>query len=128
MSAHLDQEVREWVSRYVQGVLSADEFAAWFASVAWARDEDLVDEVALLLAERSNGDLSDDDLRRELADRVGHAEVLAGSLPLSRSLVAASVMGVGISHVHASLSWSGFGRAEPSEPNESALPEKLIGA
>ncbi len=66
----LDLEIRERLSRYLNGDLSLSEFQEWFVPVAWeaqgsANDitGDLLNEIELDLAEFTSGHRSEEELR-----------------------------------------------------------------
>lgn len=70
----LNSEIREQLARYVRGDISLHEFRRWFVPQVWnihqrndAALEDFVGEIDLRMAEYSNGDWSEEDLREILS-------------------------------------------------------------
>jgi hypothetical protein len=73
MSQPLAVAIREALLRYLEGEQSLAEFQAWLAPVAWdieksddASAVELVYEINLSLAERTNGHVSEGELRERL--------------------------------------------------------------
>lgn len=69
----VDSDVRERLTRYLDGVLSLDDFQSWFAPRVWdSTDEldrdsaDLAAEIELRLAEMAHGDWTE----REFRDKI----------------------------------------------------------
>lgn len=70
MRRHLEQEIREKLNLYLSGQISLTEFRSWFVPRVWALEtkdqestEGIVNQVFLALAEYSNDDWSEDELR-----------------------------------------------------------------
>ena len=81
MSFSLDQDIRGWVAQYVSGVISLRKFQEWFAPRAWNIDStgdaaaaQLASRIELLLAEFSNGDWTEEELRQKLSQYVLQGE------------------------------------------------------
>lgn len=75
MSASLEQSIREAIRQYIAGRIPLREFQEWFASRTWdvgAESDDnlrrLVNEIDLLVAEFSNGDWTEEELKSNLQD------------------------------------------------------------
>jgi hypothetical protein len=72
MNSSVQMEIENQISRYIAGQSSLAEFHNWLIPVAWDIDRDsqpakrLAHRAQLLLAEFSNGDRSEDELRSEL--------------------------------------------------------------
>lgn len=73
MRRHLEQELREKLSQYVSGQMELQEFKSWFVPRVWnleATDKEAAEAVAnqilLALAEHSNGDWTEEELRSVL--------------------------------------------------------------
>jgi hypothetical protein len=73
MTAPIDLEIRDWLGRYLNGDISLHEFEDWFVPVSWrieqthnAKAIELAGEVELRLAEYTNDDVTEDELRSEL--------------------------------------------------------------
>lgn len=71
MPTSLEQEIRDAVMNYISGAMPLRHFKKWFASATWnvGADNDLrrlVSEIELLLAEFSNGDWTENELKRNL--------------------------------------------------------------
>ena len=69
----LDDQIRAYVYRYVRGALTLGEFQAWFTDATWDINPDtdpvangMASSILLLLAELSNGDLDEGELKAEL--------------------------------------------------------------
>ena len=66
----IDTQIRRRLSEYIAGDMTLKKFAAWFAPVVWGIDsapagsQDLAYELELRLAEYSNGDWTEAELRR----------------------------------------------------------------
>ena len=66
----IDTQIRRRLSEYIAGDMTLKKFAAWFAPVVWgigsapAGSQDLAYELELRLAEYSNGDWTEAELRR----------------------------------------------------------------
>lgn len=74
----LDQQIRTWLARYLRDVLDLEDFEGWFTPATWDVEssgdpaaQGLAAVVALKLAEFSNGDLTEDELRDEFRPLVG---------------------------------------------------------
>ena len=72
MTDSLAQQVRIWIARYLAGESTLPQFEESFTSATWNVDADeqaqaLVGEVQLRLAEFTNGDWTEDELRDHLA-------------------------------------------------------------
>jgi hypothetical protein len=72
-TAMLNLRIREQLSRYLAGQMSLRRFATWLAPIALEsfetsdpQTEDLVAEIELRLAEYTNGDWTEEDLRQLL--------------------------------------------------------------
>ena len=70
MASPLEQDIREQLRRYIDGQISLREFDAWFVPATRAVDRtgppeaiDLTYEVFLRLAEYSNGDWTEAELK-----------------------------------------------------------------
>lgn len=77
-----DLEIREQLARYLAREISLQDFEDWFAPRAWNIHEatspalqELVSEIELLLAEFSNGDWTEKELRRMLSPLVATYKV-----------------------------------------------------
>jgi len=77
MAAEFRSELEENLSRYLRDEISLQAFEDWFAPVLWevadSHDEEdriLVGTISNRIAEYSYGDISEDSLRRELANAV----------------------------------------------------------
>lgn len=71
MPPSLEQEIRDAVLDYVSGAMPVRQFQEWFASRTWDVDADddvlrLLNEIDLLLAEFSNGDWTESELKSNL--------------------------------------------------------------
>ena len=73
MPSSIEVEIRERVAQYVAGDLSLREFQEWFVPRAWGMDAaddvraaERANEIELFLAEFSNGDWSEGELREKL--------------------------------------------------------------
>lgn len=73
MQSSLDLEIREWLARYLAGEISLRAFQEWFLPIAWNVEEsenpgavELAYDIELRLFEFSNGDWTEDELRRLL--------------------------------------------------------------
>jgi hypothetical protein len=73
MLSSIDQDIREMVARYVSGAVSLREFQEWFVPRIWNIDANgdaagaqLANRIELLLAEYSNGDWTEEELRKKL--------------------------------------------------------------
>lgn len=69
----LDDDIRIRLARYVRGEWSLDEFGDWFVPTTWDVDQspdaglkDLVYDILLRVAEYSNGDCREDELKHLL--------------------------------------------------------------
>ena len=74
MSSSVEVEIHERVAEYGAGKLSLREFQEWFVPRAWSMDAmndapaaRLANAIELLLAEFSNGDWSEEELREKLS-------------------------------------------------------------
>jgi hypothetical protein len=86
MANQLDIELRTWVQRFVDGELSMAELSEWFASATWGIDDsELVNDVSLLLAEHSSGDLDEAGVRGALTGLVGKTVAEGSLLKLNRA-------------------------------------------
>lgn len=102
MANQLDIELRTWVQRFVDDEISMAELSDWFASATWGIDDsELVNDVSLVLAEHSSGDLDEAGVRSALTGMVGRAVAEGSLLQLNR---AASVSaGYAFAHVEGHL-------------------------
>ena len=71
MPPSLEKEIRDAVLEYVSGAMPVRRFQEWFASRTWDVDADdetrrLLNEIDLLLAEFSNRDWTEDELKNNL--------------------------------------------------------------
>lgn len=73
MESSVDTAIREALRRYVGGKITIDEFQDWFVPQSWNIHQradpstvDLAYEIDLRLAEYSNGDRTEDELKRIL--------------------------------------------------------------
>ena len=70
MAALIDTQIRQRLLRQVAGEITLEQFVAWFAPVVWRIDSaspaarDLAYEIELRLAEYSNGDWTEGELKR----------------------------------------------------------------
>jgi hypothetical protein len=78
MSHPLAAAIREHLARYLAGETTLDALGDWFVPATWDIDQtgdqtavDLTDEIILRLAEYSNGDCSEAQLRELLRPLVG---------------------------------------------------------
>lgn len=69
----IDDQIRAWLLRYLGRQASLEDFEAWLTPTSWDLDpvadpvaEGLAARILLRLAELSNGDLTEDELRRDL--------------------------------------------------------------
>lgn len=86
MVNQMEIELRTWVQRFVDGGLSMAELSEWFASATWGIDDsELVNDVSLLLAEHSSGDLDEAGLRKALTGLVGKTVASPSLLELNRA-------------------------------------------
>lgn len=65
-------EIRGQLARYLSNEISLDDFEDWFVPRSWNFDaastpslQDMVSEIELLLAEYSNGHITEEDLRQK---------------------------------------------------------------
>lgn len=86
MSFSLDSAIREKLSAYLAKEISLREFEDWFFPETWEADQldnfslmDLVYGIKLRLAEFSNGDWTEDELRGWLRPFVERYEVIINS-------------------------------------------------
>jgi hypothetical protein len=70
MTGGIDLEIRDRLARYLNDDISLHEFEEWFVPVAWSIEQtqnanaiELAGEVELRLAEFSNGDWTEAELR-----------------------------------------------------------------
>lgn len=84
----LDLAIREQLARYLAGEISLPEFQEWFVPRAWNIEKqgspaagDLAHEVELRLAEFSNGDWTEDELKSKLRPLVTHYTVHGVTAP-----------------------------------------------
>ena len=75
MESSLDHDIRERLARYLRGETRLRDFDAWFVPATWEVDQerdpvayDLTNEIYLRLAEYSNGQWTE----AELKDRLRH--------------------------------------------------------
>jgi len=73
MTGGIDLEIRERLGQYLDRKISLHDFQAWFVPVLWnieqthnAKAIELAGEVELQLAEYTNDDWTEDELRSEL--------------------------------------------------------------
>lgn len=73
MQSPIEIEIHEWLGRYVGSEISLGEFRNWLIPRAWNIEQDddkaaeeLAYEIELRLAEFSNGDWTEDDLKEML--------------------------------------------------------------
>lgn len=73
----IDDQIRAWLLRYLAAQVSLEELEAWLSTASWDLDptvdpvaEGLASRILLRLAEFSNGDLDEDELRADLAPLV----------------------------------------------------------
>jgi len=78
MTNAIDLEIRNWLARSLNGDISLHDFEDWFVPVSWdieqthnSRANELAGEVELRLAEYTNDDWTEDELRSELQPLVG---------------------------------------------------------
>jgi hypothetical protein len=68
----MNEQIRTWLSRYLNHEISIGDFQSWFMPVSWTSDpadtptQELVDRIELRLAESSSGYWSETELRDEL--------------------------------------------------------------
>jgi len=77
MLSSLEIEIRERLGRYLSGETSLREFDTWFVPATWdvecqtdPRAYDTTNEIYLRLAEYSNGDWSEAELRQLLRELI----------------------------------------------------------
>lgn len=95
MQSSLDLEIREWLARYLAGEIPLRAFQEWFVPVVWNVEqsgdraaEELAHETELRLAEFSNGDWTEQELRRKLLPLVECYTVnMASKMSISSSSV-----------------------------------------
>ena len=105
MPSSIEVEISERVAQYVAGDLSLREFQEWFVPRSWGIDAagdihaaKLANEIELFLAEFSNGDWSEGELREKL-----RRECLRSQLATSRvDLVGAPWL---VTSTSSSLGW-----------------------
>lgn len=75
MPSSLEKDIRGWVARYISGEVSLREFQEWFAPRVWDIDSTgdaaasrLAGRIELFLAEFSNGDWAEKELRQMLSE------------------------------------------------------------
>lgn len=84
-----EHHIRESVARYLSDAMSLVDFQTWFVPRAWEILETespaapIASHIELLLAEYTNGDLSEDDLREALTPFGSVAVLDAASVPVS---------------------------------------------
>jgi hypothetical protein len=73
MAGAIDLEIRGWLARYLNGDISLHDFEEWFVPLAWSIEQtqnananELAGEIELRLAEFSNGDWTEAELRTKL--------------------------------------------------------------
>lgn len=95
MQSTLDLEIRDELARYLAGQLSLRRFKKWFVSHTWdihlsgnPEAADLAHEIGLYLAEFSNRDWSEDELKGQLRHLVEtHTGVLDDPGPVRSDLL-----------------------------------------
>jgi hypothetical protein len=79
----IESFVRDQVARYLAEQISLQELHEWIAPRAWQAEETAVEhDIELLIAEVSDGSLTEEELRSELYEVVPMAWANAGSQPL----------------------------------------------
>lgn len=70
----IDDQIRDWLTRYVNREITLDALDAWLTPATWDLNpsvdpvaDALASRVQLRIAEFSNGDLTEDELRADLA-------------------------------------------------------------
>lgn len=88
MEPLVDREIREQLARYLAGEIPLQQLEEWLVRRSWdlhrianERTHELVAELELLLAEFSNGDWTEEELRRMLAPLVESYTVQVGPWP-----------------------------------------------
>lgn len=78
MPPQMDLEIRKELVRYLSGKISLQDFQTWFIPTIWNIDktknqttEALAYEIMLRLAEFSNGDWTEDDLKLKFSSLAG---------------------------------------------------------
>jgi hypothetical protein len=73
MTGAIDLEIRDRLARYLNGDISLHDFEDWFVPVSWdieqihnSKANELAGEIELRLAEFSNGDWTEAELRSKL--------------------------------------------------------------
>src|SRR5262249_9658833 len=69
----MEEQIRQWLSRYLKQEISISDFQRWFVSTTWSADDpeerslrEIIDAVDLRLAEYSSHFWSESDLRDQL--------------------------------------------------------------
>ena len=85
MQRSLDRAIREQLTNYLAGKISLPEFEEWFVPATWAVEqsgnptaEELTSQILLDLAEFSNGDWTEEELRDLFRPLVQPSEAVSG--------------------------------------------------
>jgi hypothetical protein len=88
MSPSLDNEIRDNLASYLLREISLSDFEDWFVSASWnvvqSKNQDSIDlvyEIELLLAEFSNGDWSEEELKDNFRPLVSNISATIGNVP-----------------------------------------------
>lgn len=75
MPSSLEKDILGWIARYISREVSLREFQEWFVPRVWNIDStgdaaaaQLAGRIELFLAEFSNGDWTEEELRQKLSD------------------------------------------------------------
>lgn len=109
MQASLDFEIRDCLARYLAGEISLERFQEWFVPMAWDADqsgswsaEELANEVELRLAEFSNGDRTEAELRELFRSTLETYTMAEAPEPVTSS--SSELIAAGVTY---QLSWAG---------------------
>jgi hypothetical protein len=94
----LDSEIRDYVARLLNGQMNLREFQEWFVPATWNIDQnpsndsarELAYSIELLLAEYTNGHLSEQELRSDLERLASNIQMEMGHSQSNLSIKASS--------------------------------------